>query len=136
MKNMYPEEKDSEIEAEIRNLEEKECQAMLNGDAAVLQQVWAEDFMVNAPFNRVTLSSQEVIDLVKKGVIRYSSLTRTIERVMVKQGIAISMGSEAAVPAGDMPEEGQTINRRYTNIWMAQNGGWRLTARHANDIVK
>jgi hypothetical protein len=120
MKNMYAEEKDSEIEAEIRNLEEKECKAMLTGDAAVLQQVWAEDFMVNAHFNKVTLSRQEVIDLVKKGVIRYSSLTRTIEQVMVKQGIVITMGSEAAVPVVDGPNEARTTNRRYTNIWMAQ----------------
>jgi hypothetical protein len=28
------------------------------------------DFMVNAPFNRVTMGSQEVIGLVKKGAIR------------------------------------------------------------------
>lgn len=117
MRNMYPEGKDSEIEAEIRNLEEKECKAMLTGDSAVLKQVWAEDFMVNAPFNRVTLGSQEVIDLVKKGVIRYSSLTRTIEQVMVKQGIAITMGSEAAVPAGDLPKEGQTIHKRYEHTY-------------------
>lgn len=136
MKNMYSQFNISETETEIKNLEEKEQKAMLDGNAAMLQQLWSEDFMVNAPFNRVTSNSQEVIDLVKKGVIKYASFTRTIEQIMVKQGIVITMGSETAVPTGNMPNAGQTINRRYTNIWMKQNDRWEMTARHANDICQ
>ena len=124
----------SKVEAEIRVLEDKEHKAMLNQDATTLQQVWAPDFMVNAPFNRVTLGSQEVIDLVKKGVIRYSSFTRNIEQFMVKKDMVITMGSEEVVPVGDVPNASKTIKRRYTNIWTKQNGAWRLTARHANEI--
>jgi hypothetical protein len=60
----------SEPETQIRKLEEKEDLTMLHQDAGVLKSIWASDFMVNAPFNRVTLSSQEVIDLVKKGIIK------------------------------------------------------------------
>ena len=126
----------SKIESIIRNLEEKEHKAMLNQDAATLQRIWAADFMVNAPFNRVTLSSQEVIDLVKKGVIRYSSFQRNIEEVMIKNNMAITMGSEEVVPLGDLPNAGKTVKRRYTNIWMLQNGDWRLVARHANEITQ
>lgn len=122
------------VEAEIRVLEDKEHKAMLKQDATTLQQVWALDFMVNAPFNRVTLGSKEVIDLVKNGVIRYSSFTRNIEQFMVKKDMVITMGSEEVVPVGDIPNAGKTIKRRYTNIWTKQNGAWKLTARHANEI--
>jgi hypothetical protein len=124
----------SKIEADIRLLEEREHKAMLNQDAATLQRIWAADFMVNAPFNRVTLSSKEVINLVKQGVIKYSSFTRDIEQVLIKKDMAITMGSEQVVPLGDAPNAGKTINRRYTNIWLRQNGDWRLVARHANEI--
>jgi ketosteroid isomerase-like protein len=127
---------DKAIEEAIRELEKKEHTAMLNKDAITLQQLWAADFMVNAPFNRVTMGSQEVIDLVKKGAISYSSFTRNIEQVMVKGDMVITMGSEEVVPNGDSPDAGKTIKRRYTNIWTRQNNSWRLTARHANEISR
>jgi ketosteroid isomerase-like protein len=112
---------DKAIEEAIRELEKKEHTAMLNKDAITLQQLWAADFMVNAPFNRVTMGSQEVIDLVKKGAISYSSFTRNIEQVMVKGDMVITMGSEEVVPNGNSPDAGKTIKRRYTNIWTKQN---------------
>ncbi len=126
---------DAKTIAEIRNLEEKEHLSMLHQDGTSLQKIWSDDFMVNAPFNRVTLSSAEVIGLVKKGVIRYSSFTRNIEQILVKKDVAITMGSEEVIPVGEDPRAGQTIKRRYTNIWIKQKGEWRLTARHANEIL-
>ena len=125
----------NKTEVQIRELEQKEHQAILKGDTAALHIIWAPTFMVNAPFNRVTMSSKEVIDLVKAGVIRYSSFTRNIEQVLIKGDVVITMGSETVVPVGDMPKAGQTINRRYTNIWIKERGNWRLVARHANEIV-
>jgi hypothetical protein len=87
---------DKAIEEAIRELEKKEHTAMLNKDAITLQQLWAADFMVNAPFNRVTMGSQEVIDLVKKGAISYSSFTRNIEQVMVKGDIGYYHGQRGS----------------------------------------
>ncbi|HVZ57839.1 MAG TPA: nuclear transport factor 2 family protein [Chitinophagaceae bacterium] len=133
---IYAQDNHSKVESEIRKLEEKERNAMLNHDTSSLKEVWAADFMVNAPFNRVTLSSREVIDLINKGIIRLSFLTRNIEQIMVKKDVVITMGSEEVVEAGNSPTAGQTIKRRYTNIWMKQNGVWRLTARHANEICQ
>jgi ketosteroid isomerase-like protein len=125
-----------EIEKVIRELEKKEHTAMLNQDVITLQNIWAPDFMVNAPFNRVTMGSQEVIGLVKKGAISYSSFTRNIEQIMVKGDMAITMGVEEVVPKGDTPGAGKTIERRYTNIWVKQNDTWQLTARHANVVTR
>ncbi len=53
---------------------------------------------------------------------------------MVKKNIAITVGSEEVVFVGNVPKAGQLIKRRYTNIWIKQNGVWKLTARHANEI--
>ena len=123
-------------ETEIRDLEERERKAMLNHDTAILQKMWAADFTVNAPFNRVTLSSRELFDMVEKGKIQFSSFTRNIEQVVLKKDIAVTMGSEEVVFTGDVPQAGQTIKRRFTNIWLKQNGVWRLTFRHANNLCK
>ena len=37
-------------------------------------------------------------------------------------------------PAGNAPGAGQTLRRRYTNVWMRRNGKWLLTARQASII--
>ncbi|HVE61274.1 MAG TPA: nuclear transport factor 2 family protein [Chitinophagaceae bacterium] len=124
----------SKAEIEIRNLEEKERNAMLNHDTLTLKKMWVEDFTVNAPFNRVLLSRRELMDMVNKGNIRFSSFTRNIEQVVVKKNIAVTMGSEEVVFTGNVSQAGQTIKRRFTNIWVKQNGVWELTFRHANNL--
>lgn len=124
----------SKSEIEIRNLEGKERNAMLNHDTLTLKKLWAEDFTVNAPFNRVLLSRQGLMDMVNKGNIQFTSFTRNIEQVVVKKDIAVTMGSEEVVFKGNAPQAGQTIKRRFTNIWVKQNGVWKLTFRHANNL--
>lgn len=131
---MYAQTSQQKDETKIRDLEERERKVMLNHDTATLQKMWAADFMVNAPFNRVTLSSRELIDMVNKGKIKFSSFTRNIEQIVVKKDIAVTMGSEEVVFTGDVPQAGQTIKRRFTNIWLKQNGVWRLSFRHANNL--
>lgn len=124
----------TQVETAIRKLEETEHKAMLARDTGTLLKVWAADFIVNTPANRITLSRQELFNLVRAGIFTYSSFTRDIEQVFIKNDMAITMGSEAVIPVGNSSKEGQVIKRRYTNIWMKQNGAWRLTARHANEI--
>lgn len=123
-----------DVEAEVRRLEGEEHQAMLRADAPRLQEIWAPNFMVNAPFNRVTMGSQEVVDLVEAGAIAYASFERDVESVLVEGDLAVTMGSETVVPTGGHPEAGETLRRRYTNVWMRQEGTWRLVARHANVV--
>jgi hypothetical protein len=45
------------------------------------------------------------------------------------------MGGETVKPKGKAPFPGQTVRRRFTNIWMKRDG-WQLTARQATIIGK
>ena len=119
-------------EAEVRAMEVVEAQALLQKDIPTLRKVWAAEFMVNAPINIVAIGGQ--VELVIAGIISYSSFTRHIEQVQVLKDVVITMGSETVVPSGLDPLAGQTIQRRYTNIWMKEKGNWILVARHANNI--
>jgi hypothetical protein len=121
-------------ETEIRNLEENERLAMLKHDTTLLKKMWAEDFTINAPFNRVLQNRQELMEMVSKGTIKFTSFSRNIEQVVVKKDIAVTMGSEEVVFTGNVPDAGQAIKRRFTNIWIRQNGVWQLTFRHANNL--
>jgi ketosteroid isomerase-like protein len=71
-----------------------------------------------------------------RGAIRYASFQRTIEAVRLEGNVVIVMGAETARPTGDAPSAGQTVRRRFTNIWKNEGERWRMIARHANDIAR
>ncbi|MBB1286158.1 T9SS type A sorting domain-containing protein [Flavisolibacter sp. BT320] len=88
--------------------------------------------MVNSPLNAIVIGGQ--VELVKAGIISYSSFTRTVEEVTVLKDVVITMGAETVVPTAPDPMAGQTVVRRFTNIWIKEKGEWILVARHANNI--
>ncbi|MEI9910298.1 MAG: nuclear transport factor 2 family protein [Bacteroidota bacterium] len=109
------------IEEEMRRLEEKVVQAVLQKDSATLRKIWAPNFMVNAPINRVVTGGQ--VELVMAGAISYSSYILDIEKILIKGDIVITMGNETVVPVLGNPKGGQTIKRRYTQIWVKKMAG-------------
>ena len=121
-------------EAEVRKLEEQERQAVLKKDTAVLRKIWDRYLIVNAPSNQVVISGEDAVARPVITSLSYSSFTREIEQILVRGDVVFSMGNEVVMPASDNPKEGDEIKRRYTNIWMKQNGTWTLVARHASVI--
>jgi ketosteroid isomerase-like protein len=123
------------IEEEIKKLEQMEVRAVLSKDTAVLKKLWDPDYVVHNPNNKIVLANANPVDRPVLNMPR-ADFTRTVEHITVKGDVVFSMGSETVVPAGDAPKSGQTIKRRYTNIWMKINGEWKLVARHANVICQ
>jgi ketosteroid isomerase-like protein len=121
------------LEQEIRKLEQAQVDALLRDDVAAMKRNWAEDYVVNNPFNEAVDASKGPI---QAGTLRYSSFIREIERVLIRGEVVIVMGRETVVPKATSPDSGKTINRRFTNIWMKRKGKWLLTARHANVICQ
>ena len=122
------------LEKEIRRLDSTEAAGLLHKDIALLETIWASDFTVNNPRNRVTHGRNEVVALIRNGIIDYSSFIREIEAILFHGNTVIVMGSETIKPIGKAPFAGQTVRRRFTHFWMMRDGEWRLTARHANVI--
>lgn len=121
-------------EAAIRSLEEQERIAVLNEDIASLKRLWSEQFIVNNPQNRISHDRDVVLDLVKRGLIRYSRFERQIEAIRFNGDIAIVMGSEVVVRKSDAAAINQAVHRRFTNIWRRTGDTWHAIARHANVI--
>jgi ketosteroid isomerase-like protein len=127
---------DAQIESTIRNLEQRECKATLEKDTATLRKLWADDFTVNAPVNRVITAGRNTLDRPVITQANYLSFTREVEHVILKGDLAISMGNEVVVNKGTDAKPGSTIKRRHTNIWMKSGETWKLIARHANVICQ
>jgi ketosteroid isomerase-like protein len=119
------------VEAMIRSLEQAEVDALLRNDLAAVRAHWADDYVVNNPFNMVVNASEGPI---QAGTLTYDSFVREIERVVVHENTVIVMGRELVVPNASSPDAGATIQRRFTNIWMNRDGRWLLSARHASVV--
>jgi ketosteroid isomerase-like protein len=126
--------RDSAAEATIRALDNEERIAALNQDLPALERLWSEHFIVNAPSNQILPDRTAVLDWFRKGMTTRSSYERVIEQIRVDGDIAIVMGEEILTPTANAPHAGQTVRRRFTNIWKKEGEAWRLWARHANWI--
>lgn len=91
---------------------------------------------MNNPQNGVSLNRNFVVERVRQGLISYSSFEKTIDAIRFSGDIAIVMGSETVVPKGNAPRAGQTVQRRFTNIWARSGSTWKGIARHANVIAE
>ena len=122
-----------DTEAEIRVLEQIEVQAILKKDTVTLLKLWDKDYVVNSPNNVIVFAGKTAID---RPVLKHprTSFTRDIEQIIIRGNTVFSMGSETVSPAGDQDQSRQMLKRRFTNIWMKQDGVWKLVARHANVI--
>jgi uncharacterized protein DUF4440 len=71
---------------------------------------------------------QQVLDLLRAGIIAHSSYEADIEVVERLGELVVIMGAERIVNAPGAP----LIHRRFTNMWRQEAGEWRMFMRHAN----
>ena len=102
-----------------------------SSDFDAMAAVFAPDLAVNSPINMV-VTRDNVLARMRGGQIAYeSTFTRTIEFVGVRGESVVVMGEEVVVPVGNAPAAGKTVHRRFTDIWRAYDGAWRLAIRQA-----
>jgi ketosteroid isomerase-like protein len=121
------------LREEIRKLDMAHAAAIFEGDAVALDRLMDDDITVNHPTNRIVKEKKELLDLINQGVIRYTSFDRFPEKFLFFKDMVVVMGHETVMPAPGAPNEGKSLQRRYTNVWMMRDGEWRLTFRHANN---
>ena len=114
-------------EDEIRRLDDEARDAVLRGDAAAMEKLLSEDYLVTNPYAQV-LGKRQLLDAIRSGRIRHASYERQIEQLRVHGNTAIVMGHETVVDTGPV------IRRRYTEVWIRAGERWHAVARHANEI--
>jgi len=122
------------LEAELRQLDLAAAKAVLEKDEKAIARYFTKDSVTNNPRNGLTIGSEGVIQAARANVINYHSFDRMIESVQVLGKTVVIMGNETVVMKAKDGSAGETIRRRYTNIWMKTGAGWRIVARHANII--
>ena len=128
--------KDSTIVEEIKRRYEYEQQLILRQDSIALKKFYPDDFVVTNPFNQF-IGKEKVIERVKTNIIKYSSFERIFDYFKIHGNTVFIVGREIVVPALDAArtDAGQTVNRRFTEVWMKRGNVWMKVLRHANNYV-
>ena len=105
--------------------------AIVAGDKAGFVGPFADDAIVNSPFNNVTTRDQAAARF-QTGALTSKYLHRSIEYAGPRRDDeVVLMGEEVYEPPMGHPFGGKTVHRRFTDIWRLQDGRWRLSVRQA-----
>jgi len=105
--------------------------AVLNHDERGFADAFAQDAVINNPFNKIARKADAEHNL-KTGLIDYTSLDRSIEYAAVRgQHDIVLMGEEKLTPVGKARFAGKTVHRRTTEVWTDESGEWKLAIRQA-----
>lgn len=123
----------SKDEMEIRRLEKYWTELLDKGDTASLLEIWSPDYVVNNTKGKI-VTPKEIIALMNSGH-KFPAVERIIEKITFNDNIAVVMGKELQQPPNMTVDQKEWIPRRFTNVWIATENGWRLAARQSSTIV-
>lgn len=105
--------------------------AILEKNETVFESMFADDAVVNNPFNRIA-SKQDAVNNLKTGLIDYTTLERSVEYAATRgEHEVVLMGEETLTPVGKAKFANKIVRRRTTEIWSNVTGTWQLSLRQA-----
>jgi ketosteroid isomerase-like protein len=115
----------------IEQLEQQRSQAIVAGDMATLDALYANEFYYNRAGGD-SLSKAEYFAFLTSGDVKV--------RRAVREDVTIRVYGDTAVVTGvqhiDVNLKGQDtkVNVRYLHVWFNGPGGWKLVARQATNL--
>jgi len=124
-------------DANLRAADAEQMRIIVDGDAKAQQEFMHPNYIINAPANLVRRKPELVADLAR-GAMGSESLSRVIEDTAITGNVGIVMGREVVKPTptsnlGKL-HPGKTLQRRFTNVFLWEEGRWRFLARHASVV--
>ena len=124
-------------ESSLRAADAEQMRILVQQDATAQRQFMHPNYIINAPANRVLRKSQ-VVSMLAHGGMASERFERVIEGTAVTGTVGIVMGREIvkAAAASELGKlhPGKTLQRRFTNVFLFENGKWRFLARQATSV--
>lgn len=122
---------------ELRAFDERQHAIVVAGDVEAMRAAAHPALRVNAPIGQV-IDRDGLLALLAAGDIATERFERVIEAITLTGDVGVVMGREIVEPRASSLS-GRTfgtgaLNRRFTNIYLRENGEWRFLARHANVV--
>lgn len=124
-------------EASLRAADAEQMRIIVEEDSKAQQEFMHPNYMLNGPAN-VVKRKAELVAMLARGDIASEKFDRKVEGVTLTGDVGIVMGSEVVTPAPNSNlarlHPGQTLRRRYTNVFLWQGRRWRFLARQASIV--
>ena len=116
----------------LRQLDQERIQAQIGADAAVLDRLYAEDFIGIGPSGAVRTKAQVLADFTS-GSLKFQSISTDDVQWRVYGDTAVETGRSTM----NGQDRGKTVPRdnRFTRVWVKRQGRWQLVANHYSLLV-
>lgn len=120
------------VEQTIRRLENERSQAIVRGDIATLERIYADDFSNVGSSGAVRNKAQLMADN-KSGALKVES--QTLDNVNVRAYGDAAIATGLATLKG--LDKGKDISGqfRFTRVYVKRNGQWQVVAAHNSRIT-
>lgn len=124
-------------EAGLRAADREQSRIVGAGDVAAQQAFMHPNYILNGPAN-VIMRKPQVIEMLGQGQMARTGYERIIEGLQITGNVGVVMGRETVVPAASS-QLGQlhgdaVLQRRFTNVFLFEDGRWRFLARQATVV--
>ena len=121
----------ADLKQTIRQLEDRRFRAMVEADAAALEELLA-DSMIYTHSSATTDGKASYIAGVRSKKWQYRKIERPVEEIQVYGDTAVVAGQVRI----DIVVEGQAknMNSRYTDVWVKGAKGWQMVAWQSTPI--
>jgi hypothetical protein len=125
-------------EASLRAADQEQRRVVFEGKTDELARLCHPNLLINGPNGRV-LTREMLLESVRTGTIAKEKFERIPEAVHITGNIGVLLGHEVVVAApGSRDFEtfgNRPFQRRYTNIFLFQDGKWWFLARQASIVA-
>ena len=119
----------SEAEGELLKLNADYDQAIMRGDAAALERIFADEYIYTNPKCEV-LGKEEQIAELSSGAGKLEGAKSDDVRIRVYGETAVMTGRFTARSRRDGKDF--QVEERYTAVWVRRDGRWQLVAEQGN----
>jgi hypothetical protein len=124
-------------EATLRAADAEQMRIIVQGDAKAQQGFMHANYIINGPSNRV-MRKDVLVDMLAQGQMASDRFERVIEGLAITGNVGVVMGSEVVhpLPTSELGKRygDKVLNRRFTNVFLFEDGKWRFLARQATVV--
>jgi hypothetical protein len=124
-------------ERSLRAADAEQMRIIVEADARAQRSFMHENYIINSPANRI-LRKSDVVEMLAQGKMASERFERVIEETAITGNVGVVMGSEIVRPAAgsELRERhgNKELKRRFTNVFIFENGAWHFLARQASIV--
>lgn len=124
-------------EASLRAADAEQMRIIVDSDAKAQQRFMHPNYIINGPSNKI-LRKDALVTMLAEGKMGSESFERTIEGLAITGNVGVVMGREVVRPTASSQlgtlNGAKVLHRRFTNVFLFEDGEWRFLARQATVV--